>query len=1209
MNTRPTASCRAHSARFQPRLLSLMVAQGCLAAAAWQVTPVAQAAPQAPVLMRGDASVSVQGAQTVVHQRSDKAVMNWSSFGLAAGESFRLQQPGVRSALLSRVTGSEASRIDGHVQASGRFFLLNPNGVIIGRQGRLDVGGLLLSTSAMGDDDFMAGRLALSATGRGGASVVNEGVIRVADGGTAILAAPVVEQRGLIKVKLGKVALAGAETLLVDFDGDQLISYAIDPATAKDLGLHRRVDHSGQIENEGGYVDLSTSDLQRVMNSVINLTGTVTVDAVERQGGTIVLKAGGQGQININGQLSAQGHQGGTVLAQAKGIELGEQAQVLASGQQGGGQVLMDSRMADGSDMALQKLVVARGALVDVSAKQSGHAGQAMFYANALTQFDGQVLAKGGATGGDGGFVEVSARELLAYDGDVDASAAAGFGGRSGQLLLDPAKLRIVNNASEAEAGESALSVATLNRNLRRGTNVMVQADDRLVVAAVIDGRSASDQAPMGTLTLEATRGDLNVLNHVLAGNVFMKAGGQITLAADKLVLSAGALNLQAGGPVNLSGALVGAQIDINTAGTFALVGKGFMDARQGGVNVRASQISTAAGLVQATGLVKLQSQGGLTVGQGGVRSTQSGGVSLLAEQGDIQLNGSVGVRSGEFTVSSLNGRIDQTWVPAEGQAASQGVTLSGGLYEKADQPGQWANGDASSGVTATFTAKGDISLGAMEGFSHVALASSQGNVILNLALGGSETGFGPTPGAPAAGLPLIGSMSIRGVGAELNGLNLLGTQTGTGLDVDVSGNLISNLAIGVTWGDIKLKAGEDFYLGNNIFSRGKDEMLAGGGFKRQVYGIDIKAKNLVLFNNLSSESDFAVLANELKLPKITITNSPLNYHGGLSGEVYLPVDYYSDKFGFVLMDANLGAVNSLGGHSSIRLGESSQLSLDLLSKVGIVLKIAVPAFNGDYSSGVVFGDYLDYFLGIYRLQGSSFFENPYYFFPSEYYSVLDGYVQGLKVGVGFSAYNTMWGSSDFPVNVSIVDKNKELCVVKDGSSQYSCNGVSVSYRNDLSGRVSVLGDDGLARVVFYDGLISKYGTDTGLLVRTDSSTKPIDGSGFSNVLDLSRGFPSSYSGVGYGGLTSIFGVAVIEQVSVDDAGAQQRARTLVRTDSVDGVQVRSEFDVAAMSWLTSRPTFNLGLGGVMGSAPLLPLDAAALRAASCDAVDGCNSR
>jgi filamentous hemagglutinin family protein len=1183
-----------------------MVAQCCLATAGLQMAQVALAAPTGAMLMRGDATVSVQGTQTVVRQRSDKAVMNWSSFGLAAGESFLLQQPGARSALLSRVTGDEASRIDGHVQANGRFFLLNPNGVIIGKQGRLDVGGLLLSTSALSDDDFMAGRLALSATGRRDAAVVNEGVIRVADGGAAVLAAPVVEQRGLIKVKLGKVALAGAETLLVDFDGDQLISYAIDPTTAKDLDLHRRVLQSGQVENEGGYVELSTSDLQRVMNSVINLTGTVSVDAVERQGGTIVLKAGGQGQVNINGQLSARGLHGGTVLAQAQRIELGEQAQVLASGQLGGGRVLMDARMAQGTDTALQNLVVARGALVDVSATQRGDAGQALFYAQASNQFDGQVLAKGGGAGGDGGFVEVSARDLLAYDGDVDASAAAG---RAGQLLLDPAKVRIVSNASEAEAGESALSVTTLNRNLRKGTNVVVQADDRLVVAAVIDGRSAVGQAPTGTLTLEATRGDLQVLHHVLAGNVFMKAGGQITLAADKLVLSAGALSLQAGGPISLAGALVGGQIDVSAAGAFSLVGNGFMDARQGGVTVRASQISTAAGLVQAAGLVKMQSQGGLTVGQGGVRSTQSGGVSLLAEQGDIHLNGSVGVHTGEFTVSSLKGRIDQAWVPTEGQAASQGVTLSGGLHEKAGQPGQWANGDASSGVTATFTAQGDISLGAMEGFGHVALASSQGHVILNLALGGSETGFGPTPGAPAAGLPLIGSMSIRGMGAELNGLNLLGTQTGTGLDVDVSGNLISNLAIGVTWGDIKLKAGEDFYLGNNIFSRGKDEMLAGGGFKRQVYGIDIKAKNLVLFNNLSSESDFAVLANELKLPKITVTNSPLNYHSGLLGEVYLPADYYFDKFGFVLIDANLGAVNSLGGHSSIRLSESSQLSLDLLSKVGIVLKIAVPVVNGDYSSGVVFGDYLDYFLGIYRLQGSGFFENPSYVFPSDYYSVLDGYVQGLKVGVGFSAYDTKWGSSDFPVNVSIVDKNKELCVVKGESSQYSCNGVSVSYRNDLLGRVSVLGDDGLARVVFYDGLISKYGTDTGLLVRTDSSTKPIDGSGFSNVLDFSRGFPSSYSGVGYGGLTSIFGVAVIEQASVDDAGAQQRARTLVRTDSVDGAQVRSEFDVAAMSWLTSRPAFNLGLGGVMGSALLSPLDAQALRAASCDNVEDCTGR
>ncbi|WP_245503588.1 filamentous hemagglutinin N-terminal domain-containing protein [Aquabacterium lacunae] len=1146
--------------------------------------------------MRGDVTVTVQGGATLVQQRSDKAVVNWASFGLAAGETFQLQQPGARSALLSRVTGHEASRIDGHVQANGRFFLLNPNGVIVGKQGRLDVGGLMLSTLAMSDDDFMAGRHALSATGRGGASVVNEGVIRVADGGAAVLAAPVVEQRGLIKVKLGKVALAGAETLLVDFDGDQLISYAIDPATAKDLDLHRRVDHSGQIENEGGHVELSTADLQRVMNSVINLTGTVSVDAVERQGGTIVLKAGGQGQINFNGRVTAQGQQGGTVHAQAKGIDLGPQAQVLASGQQGGGQVLMDARMADAPDMALQKLVVARGAFVDVSAKQSGDAGQALFYANALTQFDGQVLAKGGATGGDGGFVEVSARERLAYDGDVDASAVSG---RAGQLLLDPAKLRIVNNAAEAEAGESALSVVTLNRNLRRGTNVMVQADDRLVVAAVVDGRSATDQAPTGTLTLEATRGDLNVLNHVLAGNVFLKAGGQINLAADKLVLSAGALNMQAGGPVNLAGALVGAQIDINALGTFALLDNAFMDARQGGVNVRASQISTAAGLVQAAGLVSMQSQGGLTVGQGGVRSTQTGGVSLVAAQGDIQLNGSVGVRTGEFTVSSLNGRIDQAWAPAEGQAASQGVTLSGGLYEKAGQPGQWANGDANSGVTATFTAKGDISLGAMEGFSHVALASTQGNVILNLALGGSETGFGPVPGAPAAGLPLIGSMSIRGVGAELNGLNLLGTQAGAGLDVDVSGNLISNLAIGVTWGDIKLKAGEDFYLGNNIFSRGKDEMLEGGGFKRQVYGIDIKAKNLVLFNNLSSESDFAVLADDLKVAKITISNSPLNYLGGMLPEIYFSSD-----------DVVVGVFSGLGA-LAVGLDDDHGLSIlglgrppvGLLSSQGILLKLSTQGFAVDAETGVVSSfEVLGSLLSNYYSNNEDL---------GSYQLILDevkrslGSAKGLSVS-GFGVdYTSRWGDdlSEFKSQTLVISQAAAACT--------SCYGYSVEYKDDLYGRVYLKGADGLMRGVFYDALISHYSTESGLAIRTDTSgNPPVGGTIFGGVLGGDQAQSSSYSGLKYSAVGSVFGSASVMNVFGGGDDVFNDSSVINRgVDVAYGSAYSDELFFGNGAWLASRPAFNLGLGGVMGSAPLLPLDSEALHAASCDAVDGCNDR
>src|SRR5207249_10114187 len=56
------------------------------------------------------------------------------------------------------------------------------------------------------------------------------------------------------------------------------------------------------------------------------------------------------------------------------------------------------------------------------------------------TTFAGSVSARGGADGGAGGFIEVSAKGNLAYSGAAEAAALAG---PAGTLLLDPKNLII----------------------------------------------------------------------------------------------------------------------------------------------------------------------------------------------------------------------------------------------------------------------------------------------------------------------------------------------------------------------------------------------------------------------------------------------------------------------------------------------------------------------------------------------------------------------------------------------------------------------------------------------------------------------------------------------------------------------------------------------------------------------------------------------
>ncbi|XFA72162.1 hypothetical protein RYO59_000383 [Thermosynechococcaceae cyanobacterium Okahandja] len=66
------------------------------------------------------------------------------------------------------------------------------------------------------------------------------------------------------------------------------------------------------------------------------------------------------------------------------------------------------------------------------------------------------IRARGGALGGDGGFVETSGRELLEASGTVDASAPLG---RPGIWLLDPRNVTI--NATSTTNGSFSGGIFT----------------------------------------------------------------------------------------------------------------------------------------------------------------------------------------------------------------------------------------------------------------------------------------------------------------------------------------------------------------------------------------------------------------------------------------------------------------------------------------------------------------------------------------------------------------------------------------------------------------------------------------------------------------------------------------------------------------------------------------------------------------------------
>ena len=280
-----------------------------IAAALCIVSHNSFAGPAGGQVTAGNATITQTGAPgntaTTINQSSNRAAIDWSKFSVGANESVRFNQPGRNSVTLNRVTGTEASAIMGKLSANGQVFILNPNGVLFGAGSEVNVGSLVASTMRLDNANFMAGNYKF--TGDNTGSVINNGSITVAPGGTLALMAPVVQNTGTLNAPNGSVLLAGAQavTLSLETDGG-LISYTLDQGSVQAL-----VDNGGLIQANGGHVVLTAKGVDALSKAVVNHSGVIEAQTVDGKSGVIELLADMQsGTVNVSGKLDASAPNG-----------------------------------------------------------------------------------------------------------------------------------------------------------------------------------------------------------------------------------------------------------------------------------------------------------------------------------------------------------------------------------------------------------------------------------------------------------------------------------------------------------------------------------------------------------------------------------------------------------------------------------------------------------------------------------------------------------------------------------------------------------------------------------------------------------------------------------------------------------------------------------------------------------------------------------
>ncbi|TAF49939.1 MAG: filamentous hemagglutinin N-terminal domain-containing protein, partial [Oscillatoriales cyanobacterium] len=360
-------------------------------------------------------------------QRSDDGVNlfhSFATFDLEAGQVANfVTTPNIQN-VLGRVTGGEVSSIDGLIQVTGSnadLFLLNPAGIIFGENARLDVAGDFTATTA-GAIEFESGwfaglgevngsalggePIAFDFSGLDSGAIVNFGELAVADDANLNLFGGTVLNGGSLSGgNVSVTAIGGGQTLQLSAAGNVL---GLEVATERVVGAGITPIALPELLTGGNLASAGSLD---VVDGVVRLSGAEVL-----VGDSVVTGAIDVSSENVGGVVQVLGDR--VVLSGAS---------LDVTGELGGGSVYLGGDYRGGGTLpTATTTVVDPASVINASAIASGHGGEVIVWADDMAGFFGQILARGGAFGGDGGFVETSGAGSLVFRGGVDVSAPLG---------------------------------------------------------------------------------------------------------------------------------------------------------------------------------------------------------------------------------------------------------------------------------------------------------------------------------------------------------------------------------------------------------------------------------------------------------------------------------------------------------------------------------------------------------------------------------------------------------------------------------------------------------------------------------------------------------------------------------------------------------------------------------------------------------------
>jgi len=808
--------------------------------------------PIGGIVVTGDAQIqnSVPGLTSIV-QHSNRAVIDWQSFSIAAGEHTNFIVPDATSATLNRVLGYDPSIVNGRLTSNGNLFLINSNGIVFGQGAVVDVGGLTASTLNVSNEAFMAGG-EMNFQGTSQAAVKNAGMIQAS--GDVFLIGYQVSNSGTIRAPNGTVGLAAGSDVLIMPVGDErvIVRNAAGPhkktgvsnsgtieANVAELKAHNGNVYAMAIRNTGrvaatGVTKQGGRILLTANGGKIQNSGTLVARALSGNGGQVKINAGQGGKVIIKGRVDADGPTGtgGQISINGEQVEIRRAIAVSADGATGGGVLEIGSNAPAGSDDAEisrtmiggmlsasssdgmggqihlggRTIAIEEDARITVNGAIGGGvinagSGGGLVAASQVMIDCGAVLSANAIENGNGGQIVVMSDDQLTFQGSLQARGgqSSGDGGQAvlsaGQSLrIDQLSDRVDLTASAGDAGglriqsnEFVIAAASTLGGGEMPANTLNAAD----ISCFLESANLTIQ----TQIVGGGSGNIYVLDTVAWNSV---QGLTLISDCDVLLLcgddNAGSIHANGAGDVTIQAArfvLLETGTAINTTtGHVRIDSNQRLDSigSQLGITV-AGSITTKGGNVSLTGQGVTVSDGLVDSGDGSILVDGNGRAIVLIGSLTTANQTSAAVRIIDASTASL-GNITT--------GAAGTVTLGGAASDQIN--GAVTQTGVISAGTVTGNVGSSVNLDGNNRVANLGTFSSNGDFTFNDANGGLnvtgnvETRGGAAMVTTAGGVLALGGSSISSAGGKVSLTGVGVTSTGGTVDagsgtITVDGN------------------------------------------------------------------------------------------------------------------------------------------------------------------------------------------------------------------------------------------------------------------------------------------------------------------------------------------------------------------------------------------------------------------------------------